>query len=211
MIKGYYINLNYRIDRRQHFETLKQENDFFKNIERMDAIYSETYGVGCMLSHIKCLTEVSKLNQNHYLIMEDDFCILRKNNFNDFVKEFEKIKDDDDWDIITLTPRGKTEKRNYKENFHKIIDTQCATAYIIKHEFVPKLLNIYKEGVVQLMRGYTGPEPNPYCTDQCWKPIQLESNWLYFYKIFGGQVPSYSDIEKRVVDYNERFVQQGEF
>ena len=44
----------------------------------------------------------------------DDFFIFNKTHFNNFTKEFEKIKDDKDWDVITLTPRGKTQIKNFK-------------------------------------------------------------------------------------------------
>jgi len=207
-MNGFYINLAHRTDRRSHFEKLKNDFPFFKNIKRMEAVYSKQYGVGCAASHINCLSECQKQSEPYYLIMEDDFFIFNKTHFNNFTKEFEKIKDDKDWDVITLTPRGKTQIKNFKPYFNKIIYNQAATAYIIKSDFIKKLLPIMQNGLKGLQNGYQGPGPNPYCTDQCWKPIQLESNWLYFHQIFGGQIPSYSDIEGRVVNYNKRFLEQ---
>ena len=130
-MNGYYINLAHRTDRRTHFEKLKNDFPFFKNIKRMEAVYSKQYGVGCSASHINCLSECQKQSEPYYLIMEDDFFILNKTHFDNFTKEFEKLKNDNDWDVITLTPRGKTQIKNYKSNFHKIIDTQTATAYKI--------------------------------------------------------------------------------
>jgi len=205
---GYYINLNHRTDRKEHFEKLKKENNFFKNVERMSAIYSKTYGVGCTLSHIKCLTNFLKRSDKYYIIVEDDFCLLNKENFNNFIKHFDKIKNDDNWDIIVLTPRGITIEKNKISNFHRIINNQTTTGYIIKHDFIPKLLSVYKNAVVKLMKGYNGPLPNPYCTDQCWKPLQKNSNFLYYKDIYGGQLPSYSDIENKIVNYNKRFLKQ---
>jgi GR25 family glycosyltransferase involved in LPS biosynthesis len=207
-MNGFYINLTQRIDRKKHIELLQKNNLFFSNIQRMDAIYSKQYGVGCCASHIKCLEECLKLNNNYYLIMEDDFTILHQEYFNNFVNEFEKIKDDIDWDIITLTPRGITEKKQYKPYFNKIIKTQTTTGYIIKHTFIEKLLSVLQNGLIGLIKGYSGPNPNPYCCDQCWKPLQLTSNWLYYNKIFAGQLPGYSDIEQKNVNYNKRFLEQ---
>jgi GR25 family glycosyltransferase involved in LPS biosynthesis len=213
-MNGFYINLPYRGDRREHFEKLQKDFPFFKNIKRMDAIYSKESAAGCCSSHINCLTECLKLTDKYYLIMEDDFFVFNKVHFYNFVKEFEKIKNDNDWDIITLTPRGTTDKKYFKPKFHKIIDTQTATGYIIKHEFIKQLLPVWKNGLKGLIKGFVPKfhdEANPYCTDQCWKPLQLKSNWLYFHEIFAGQLPSYSDIEKKVVDYNRRFIEQNKY
>ena len=210
---GYYINLNKRSDRKEHFENLKKEYSFLSNIERMEAIYSDSYGVGCLLSHIKCLQNFleSDNKQEYYAVFEDDYCILNKENFIEFINEFDKIKDNSNWDIITLTPRGKTIQKNKINNFHKIIDSRTTTGYIIKHSFLEILLKNYKENVIKLMKGYNGPDPNPYVADQCWKVLQEKYKFLYFHKIYGGQLPSYSDIEKQYVDYNQRFLQQVYF
>lgn len=204
-VEGYYINLSHRTDRKEHMEQLKQTHPFFKNIERMEAVVNKRGIIGCSLSHIKCLNELLKRNKECYLIMEDDFFILNEDNFNGFIREFDKIKNDTNWDVITLTPRGDTIVKNYNQGFHKIINNQTATGYIIKHNFINRLLEVYKQGVEQLM---SDEDPNKWVNDQCWKPLQLESNFIYYENIYGGQLPCYSDLEKRVVDYNKRFIEQ---
>jgi glycosyl transferase, family 25 len=207
-VEGYYINLNHRTDRKEHMEQLKHTHPFFKNIERMEAVVNKRGDIGCSLSHIKCLNELLKRNKECYLIMEDDFCILNEDNFNGFMLGFDKIKNDTNWDIITLTPRGDTIVKNYNQGFHKIINTQTTTGYIIKHNFIKRLLEVYNKGVEQLMENGA---PGLYSLDQCWKPLQLESNFIYYENIYGGQLPSYSDIEKIVVDYNKRFIEQYKY
>lgn len=209
MIKGYYINLIHRLDRHEHIKKLQKQYPFFKNIERFDAIFEEKYGVGVCLSHIKCLENCLEKNDcNYYLIMEDDLDIMNDSAFENFVNNFNKINNDDNWDVITLTPYGKTMEKNYKENFHRIIDTQTATGYIIKHDFIPKLLPELYKGLDGLLKGYDGPNPNPYVCDQCWKPLQQKSIWIFFNEVFARQLPSYSDIEKRNVDYTSCFLRQ---
>jgi len=207
-MNGFYINLEKRNDRNEHMQKLIKDFPFFKDIKRMNAYYSNKYGVGCTQSHINCLTECLKMNEEYYLIMEDDFFIFNKKNFIRFKENFDKIKCDNDWDVITLTPHGNTTNKNYKENFNKIINSQTTTAYIIKHDFINQLLKYMQIGLKGLKKGYIGPEPNPYCTDQCWKPLQKKSNWIYHSEIFAGQIPSYSDIEGRFVNYNKAFLNQ---
>ena len=205
---GYYINLKHREDRKTHIETMKQQYPFFENIERMEAIYNNRGDIGCSLSHIKCLTEISKKQESHYLIMEDDFFIFNPSHFEEFLKDFEKIKDNTNWDILVLTPRGNTVTKNYINEFNKINNNQTATCYILTQQMVEILLKRNKESVLHLMNN---DDPNLWALDQCWKPLQLEYNFIYYEHLFGGQLPCYSDIEKRNVDYNQRFINQNNY
>lgn len=205
---GFYINLNRRADRREHIETLIQTHPFFKNIERMEAICNERGDIGCSLSHIKCLTDLLQKNKAYYLILEDDFCILNETNFKNFECEFDLIKDSAEWDVLTLTPRGDTKIKNYLFNFNRIINNQTTTGYIVKHRFIETLLTHFKKGLSKLMNG---GKPGTNALDQCWKPLQKNSNFIYYNHIFAGQLPGHSDIEQTYVDYNRRFIEQPNY
>ena len=207
-MKGFYINLDTRTDRKNHIENSIKKLPFFENIERFSAIKNLRGDIGCSMSHIRCLSMLLEKDEEYYMIIEDDFCILEKSYFDSFVKDFNNIKDSNDWDIITLTPRGNTKIKNYLSDFHRIEENQTATGYIIKHKFIKTLLEVYKEGILGLMNN---KDPNKYALDQCWKPLQEKSNFIYYKNIFGGQLPGYSDIEKRNVNYNQRFVMQNAF
>ena len=207
-MKGFCINLDSRTDRKCHIENSIKNLPFFENIERFSAITNSRGDIGCSMSHIRCLSMLLEKDEEYYMIIEDDFCILEKSYFDSFVKDFINIKDSNDWDIITLTPRGNTKIKNYLNDFHRIEETQTTTGYIIKHKFIKTLLEVYREGILGLMNN---KDPNKYSLDQCWKPLQKKSNFIYYKNIFGGQLPGYSDIQKRNVNYNERFVMQNTF
>jgi len=207
-MNGYYINLSHRVDRKENIESLKVKYPFFSNIKRMNAIKHTRGDIGCSLSHIVCLTELLKRNEDHYMVIEDDLIIFDDNNFKEFIIHFEEIKTNDDWDLITLTPRGNTIQKYYIKGFNRIINNQTTTGYIVKHSFIKKLIEYYKIGVEGLMRN---KDPNTHALDQCWKPLQEKSNFIYFNKIYGGQQEGYSDIEKKNVNYNERFLSQNEY
>lgn len=207
-MKGFYINLDSRTDRKDHIENFIKILPFFENIERFTAIKNSRGDIGCSMSHIRCLSTLLENDEEYYMIIEDDFCILEQSYFDSFVKDFNNIKDSHNWDIITLTPRGITREKDYLNNFNRIEENQTTTGYIIKHTFIKTLLEVYKEGVLQLMNNN---DPNKYSLDQCWKPLQKNSNFIYYKNIFGGQLPGYSDIEKRNVNYNQRFVTQNHY
>lgn len=208
---GFYINLKHREDRNKHIIKLQNKHKFFKNIKQFDAIYDKQYGVGCSKSHIKCLELCLEMNNEYFLIMEDDLEIFDNHIFDEFVNHFEQIKNSNEWDVITLTPRGITKQQLYVEHFNRIVDTQTATAYIIKREFIKKLLPILRNGLIGLQQAKTKKDIHINFNDQCWKPIQHKTVWLYYYKIFAGQLSGYSDNEKRNTDYNKRFLEQLKF
>ena len=174
----------------------------------MEAICNERGDIGCSMSHIKCLTDLLQKNKDYYLILEDDFFILNETNFNNFVDEFEVIKDSAEWDVLTLTPRGDTKIKNYLSSFNRVENNQTATGYIVKHRFIETLLTYFKKGVSKLMNG---GKPGRNALDQCWKPLQKISNFIYYTHIFAGQRPGHSDIEQTYVDYNRRFIEQPNY
>ena len=206
-MEGYYINLESRTDRNEHMKRITSHS-FFKNIKRMDAIPHTNGAIGCSLSHIKGLKQLYMLKHKYYMVLEDDFCILNENNFYQFITEFLKIKENDIWDVIVLTPRGITTTKDIQGDFHRIIENQTTTGYIIKHSFIEQLLPIYENSISKLENG---GDPNKWALDSCWKPIQKIANFWYFKYIYAGQLPCYSDIEKRVVDYNQRFLLQPNY
>tara|TARA_Y100000768_G_C23989017_1_gene690874 strand:- start:4844 stop:5479 length:636 start_codon:yes stop_codon:yes gene_type:complete len=208
-IIGYYINLNNRQDRKKNIENIKKKYNFFKDIKRMSAIHNKRGDIGCALSHIKCLNEF-KSNVNTYklfMIIEDDFQIINEEKFKNFENSFDNIKNEN-WDVIILTPRGITYKKNFLIDFHKIIDNQTTTGYIIKENMIDILIEKYKESINNLS---LNKNTDIWAIDQNWKSLQNKHNFLYYKEIFAGQLPGYSDVQNKSVNYNDRFIKQYMF
>jgi len=204
-MKGFYINLKERTDRKDHVENLQTKFSFFENVKRFNAIKNKRGDIGCSMSHYKCLKECLQMSEKYYMILEDDFCLLNHDHFYEFEKEFMKIKESDDWDVIVLTPSGNTQIRNYVHGFHKIVNNQTTGGYIIKHTFITTLLPYIESSIINLTNN---KDSNIYALDQVWKPLQENNIFLYYSKIYAGQLPCYSDIEKRIVNYNHRYLDQ---
>ena len=207
-MKGVYINLDCRTDRREHFDNLKKQYPFFSEIAHMSAIEDTDGSVGCCFSHIKGLEMLSSTTEPYVAIIEDDFFIFNSDNFSKFVSKFQNIRGLDDWDVIVLTPRGNTiegSQHMAAAGFKKIINNQTTTGYIIKTRFIQSLIENLNESLLLQKEGI---EKNISSIDQYWKKLQLTSNFYYFSDVFGGQLPCWSNIENRWVDYNERFRNQ---
>jgi GR25 family glycosyltransferase involved in LPS biosynthesis len=207
-MKGFYINLDNRIDRRDHFESLKRQYPFFKDIERMSAIENEDGPLGCCCSHINALMLAEKLDEPYVAIIEDDFMILDHNHFLQFINDFQQIASSDKWNVIVLTPRGNTLPDEDISDFKRIIENQTTTGYIIKKEMIPILLTTLKESASLQSEGVP---KNISAIDQYWKRLQTTYPFYYYKNIFAGQLIGWSTIEKQYVDYNERYVKQGLF
>lgn len=208
MLKGFYINLDSRKDRRDHFENLKSVYPFLSVIERFSAIENSDGPLGCCCSHRMVLEKSLEIDEPYVAIFEDDFTILNDNFFRQFISEFEKIKSNDNWSVIVLTPRGSSVPRKDIGEFKRIIDHQTATGYIVKREIIPILIDNLKESEKLQIQGV---DKNISANDQYWKRMQLEYPFYYYKNIFAGQLVGWSNIEKRYVDYNDRFVKQTMF
>jgi glycosyl transferase family 25 len=168
--------------------------DFF----RVDAVKYDPGYIGCSMSHIKCLEKAIEENAKHIMIVEDDFkFIIDRTEFEDIIKYLLNI----DYDVFILSYNAYDEniKRENGSRFYKIKNTQTASGYIVNSRYYEKLLKNFREGVELLKKTNIYDK---YAIDQYWKILQTEDNWICAGKRIGIQRPSYSDIEKRDVNYN---------
>ena len=91
---------------------------------------------------------------------------------------------------------------NYNKDTYKASFFSTATAYVISNHYYPILLQNFKEGCQKLIQFY---EPSRYALDRYWKQLQARHNWYIIMPPICIQRPSYSDIERRNVDYTSIF------
>ena len=207
-MNGYYINLKYREDRNDHFINNIKKYDFFKNIERFEGIHDKDFGeIGCVKSHIDVLRLCLQKDDEYYLIMEDDFCIINEENLLNFFTHFNKIKNKE-WDIITLTPSGDTIYEDYIEDFLRIKNTITITGYIIRKDKIQIILNNFLESLNLLVM--TG-DKEKYMLDIHWFGIQDKVKFYYYKDIFASQLIGYSDLQHLNIDQNSIFINQNNY
>ncbi len=203
-IRGFYINLDKRPDRKLHFEELKNKYPFFENIERFSAIENERGVVGCCNSHIEAIKKCKELEGDVFMICEDDLIIFNEQHFNNMVNTIDLTAN---WDVLTLTPRGDNmPNEDLPNGYIRIKNNQTATAYLFKKHMIDVLLETIEEGFEKLKQG---GHPDYHTNDQSWKKLQIPYRFYYFKDVFAGQLVGFSDIEKRFVNYNQRFMVQS--
>jgi len=200
----YYINLIHRKDRKIHIETQLNKINYPKNkIFRIDAIKHKNGATGCSLSHIKALKEAKKSNNNYSIILEDDFEWVNSNIVNEYLNKINNLKYE--WNVILLSCNGGIILNKIKENncFNSINNCGTASGYIIKHSYIDTLLDLWIINVNHRIKNNINPEhPEHHQTacDVSWKQLQ-DKSWLITDPKLGKQIKSYSDIQKRIVDY----------
>jgi len=189
-----YINLEHRLDRRKHIED--QLKVFHPIIaQRFSAIKNKDGYIGCAQSHIAVLELALEKKWKTVFVVEDDFCW---NSNADFTKLQTFVSNP--FDVIQVCP----DSAKYDIATRKLTKTYSTAGYIVAQDYIPVLLCNFKEGLYNLQKSYHkankfyGSTSGLYTIDNYWNHIIPTGNWYCL--PFAYQIPSYSDIETRVVD-----------
>jgi len=188
--KVVYINLEDRPDRRAEIE---DELAVFpkEKVVRFNAIREKNGNHGCSKSHIGALQMAADNGWENVLIMEDD---CKWNKFETGYKILEQLATKP-YDVISLGGLGGfIDEKTYKAH-----GFQTCTSYLVSKHYYPKLLNNFKSGLEKLIVEDVYHGIN--CIDQHWKLIQEEDSWFRILPHLVYQRPSFSDINKKFVDY----------
>ena len=193
----YYINLEYRIDRKMNFLTWVEDSGFPEDkISRIDAIYTPRRGhLGCLLSHISTLETFIASGKSMCLVFEDDYIPLDVNTFwKNFETLFESKKN---FDLVMCSYNELKSEETDVPFLQKVSQSYTSSGYLITRDFAPRLLDNFKEATINLMRieEETRKKCNEFCLDVHWSKLMVVSNWYCFYPKIGKQNESFSDIE----------------
>jgi GR25 family glycosyltransferase involved in LPS biosynthesis len=193
-----YINLESRPDRLKHVtEELKKMNI---EAERINAIKMADGAIGCTLSHIRCL-ELAKERQYPYVfIMEDDITFLNPNLLNENLVKFQENPELKNWDVLIIGGNNCPPYMKITDYCIRVANNQTTTGYIVKSHYYETLIQNFKESAQKLMRNPNNKRE--YALDMYWKRLQQTGIWLMIIPATVTQYQDYSDIEKRVVNYN---------
>lgn len=196
----YYINLDHREDRRERIE--RTLADAGLTAERFSAIKNEECGaIGCSYSHMRVLEQFLKTDKDFCIILEDDFVFTDPDEVEFRIKQL--LRCAETWDLVMLAGNVIRTDPSKNPSLRKVINVQTTSGYIVKRDFVPTLLENYREGLA-LQEVYVKEHKTPcplYCLDIYWKLLQPKSKWFICEPKLGLQAESFSDVEGRVVDY----------
>jgi len=188
--KVVYINLKERTDRRE--DTARELAKIFpeEKILRFEAIRHNNGAIGCTMSHIYVLEMAIDKKWENILILEDD--ISWNTNFSLLTSLMNSR-----YDVILLSGYYV----NYDNLTSKVISSQTTGAYIVNSSYYQTLVKNYKEGLEKLL---STNNSQLYAIDRYWKHLQSKDSWYIIQPNLCFQRPSYSDIEKKDVNYNKK-------
>jgi len=192
--KVVYINLEHRTDRRQEIES---ELSIFpsEKIQRFNAIKENFGALGCTKSHIAVLEMAILEGWSNYLVIEDDGMW---SNFDTSYPILESLSKNP-YDVIVLGAVVPV----YDKLTYKLQKSQTTTSFLVNKHYYKTLLQNFKDGA----HGLTLTKlPPMYALDMYWQRIQARDNWYLVAPSLVVQRPSYSDIEKKHVDYVKQFI-----
>jgi glycosyl transferase family 25 len=190
--KVIYINLDNRIDRREHMEQMT--SCFGDKIERFSAIKDEIRPIGCTRSHIAVLRMAIINNWKNILILEDDAV------WNEFDKNYINLKNiaSKNYDVIMLGATFTEHDLNYKLN-----KGLSSVGYLVNNHYFHTLLNNFEEGLSLYDRNISNDEL--HALDTWWNRLQRRDNWYIVVPCLVYQMPSYSDINYKYEDYRSLY------
>jgi glycosyl transferase family 25 len=152
----YYINLDYRTDRRELFERRALEVGIIPNrlsafqpleedcplLESSQGETRRRYKVGCTLSHQEVIKIAKQRGLDNVLIFEDD-CIF----LDGFKEKAQKCVDElkgRDWDILYFGGEPNNICTDVSPNLVTIKDggVYCCHAYAVNHTFYDKIIKL---------------------------------------------------------------------
>ena len=197
----FYINLQHRIDRKQHVE-----NELTKigltNFTRFNAIKMPNGALGCSMSHLKCIQLAKENDWPHILIVEDDIEFLDPNTFINQANKF--LQTIDKWDVLLLAGNNIMPYKTIDNNNSCVKVSGCltTTGYLVSSHYYDKLIQNIKMGITFFMR--RPQQKKLYAIDVFWKPLQEVDNWYLLTPLTVIQMEDYSDIEQKKINYVDK-------
>jgi glycosyl transferase family 25 len=192
----YYINLDSRKDRKMYFEN--QMKLVGLTATRFNAIKHSIGAIGCSMSHLELLKMAKAKNLDDILIMEDDITFLNPNIFINSLNNF--LINNKNFDVLLIGGNNMGEYTLIDEYNVKIKKCQTTTGYLVKKHYFDILIENIDYGIQNLLKNPR--RLNDFAIDQCWNILQLKDDWRLLTPLTITQRADYSDIEKRITNYN---------
>lgn len=212
-----YINLEHRNDRNQHFleqihslNRIIEQKQLGKPIvpERFNAVQHPTHGaIGCSTSHTNCLSLAKERKLPYVCIMEDDIVFSDPKEILEKLQIFEQTFQPNEWDVLLIGGNVmSSEPISQTDCCNRLLNAQVAVGYIVQQHYYDTLLHNFNEGLRHLTNQPT--RKTRFAIDMYWKSLQRKDKWFVIKPLMINQLPCYSDIEKRQVNYNHSMIKK---
>jgi len=198
---SYYINLEHRTDRKEHVES--QLSNLGIKAKRFNAIKMDNGAIGCSIFHLNVLQNALNQKLDHILIVEDDITFLDSGLFKTQINKFFE-KHNNNWDVILLAGNNMPPYTNMDDTCIQVSRCQTTTGYIVNGHYIKCLIKNIKTGLINLINKPS--EHIKFAIDKFWFVLQREGKWFLIIPLTVIQREDYSDIEKKVTNFEKCMV-----
>jgi GR25 family glycosyltransferase involved in LPS biosynthesis len=191
-----FINLDHRTDRLEHATAEFEKMGIVA--ERVKAIQPKNGAIGCTMSHIKCLELAKQREYEHVFICEDDITFLNPALFAQNLAQFVG-NEDIRWDVLIIGGNNVPPYQQLHPYCARVFSCQTTTGYVVQRDYYDTLIHNFKEGLRNLIQQPVNKRE--FAIDIYWKRLQIEDFWYMITPPTVSQYENYSDIEKRVTQY----------
>jgi GR25 family glycosyltransferase involved in LPS biosynthesis len=193
------INLDHRIDRWEHAQ--KQfEKIGINNVQRFSAIKNDDGRIGLIKSFLELFKYAKNKNLNNILIFEDDVLFLN-DTINILEKSLNQLKQSKmSWGMFYLGANTHTKLPKINNNLCLLKNAYAAHAICYHARVFDDIINKFSK----IEKILSQDDIN----DVFFSTLQNKYNCFVTYPLLATQIPSYSDLEKKDVNYSfieERF------
>ena len=199
----FYINLDYRTDRKEQIEGELIRMDLVEKSERFSGIYVKEQGIlGCTISHLSAVQLAKQRGYKNVLILEDDFeFLLDKEVIESRLETFFRSKLGSSYDVCMINfglSKASGEPTEECPLVKRVVEAQNASGYIVQEKYYDVIIELY-EKIIPLLEQTKAHWL--YANDQAWKILQEKDRWYHFAERFGKQRAGYSDNSYEFMNY----------
>jgi glycosyl transferase family 25 len=195
---AFYINLEHRTDRKEH--VIQELDKVGIKGTRFNAIKMDNGAIGCSMSHLKLLQDAYQNKLDHVLIVEDDITFLDPELFKNQINKFFELHKNN-WDVILFAGNNIPPYEKIDDTCIKVLHCQTTTGYLVNGHYINILAQNVKMGLTHLLNKPN--EKSRFAIDRYWFILQEVSKWYLITPPTVVQREDYSDIEKKVTNYQD--------
>jgi GR25 family glycosyltransferase involved in LPS biosynthesis len=193
------VNLESRADRLEHINGVLGSLGLSLHHKIVHGVPHSCGVLGCTLSHVMALSECMDSNATTCAIFEDDFELsCDPEEANAAVERFFR-NEPQSWQMLMLSAHVLSSSPSEFSHVEVINQALTGSGYIVHTSFAPMLLHLFLQAAYRLNQ--ESCSQTLHAPDVLWGELQQSGKWFALKPLIGKQRASYSDIEKRVVDY----------
>jgi GR25 family glycosyltransferase involved in LPS biosynthesis len=185
----FYINLDHRTDRKKHIENELKKMSWLKYM-RFNAIKNKNGRFGCAQSHLALLEYAKETNLEYIIILEDDIHFKNPKMFNELLIKFFKLNMPFDVLLFVANTTNNIKINNFVSQTKHSYST---AGYLVRNHYYDKLINNIKNNMYN----------KGYAIDVYYTHLQKKDRWFFLRPRTVSQLPGYSDIERKQVNYDK--------